>query len=87
MQLLDLSLYYYLFIFFVSLSLLLVRLFSSCNDRGLLSSCARASHCSGFSCCRAQAPGVGASVVAAHVLSSRSPRALERRRSSPGTWA
>ena len=29
------------------------RAFSSCRERGLLSSCgARASHCSGFSCCR-----------------------------------
>ena len=32
-------------------SLLLCRLFSSCGNGGLLSSCsAQASHCSGFSC-------------------------------------
>ena len=31
-----------------------VRAFSSCSEQGLLSSCgARASHCGGFSCCRA----------------------------------
>ena len=35
--------------------------FSSCGERGLLSSCrTRASHCSGFSCCRAQALGAQA---------------------------
>ena len=32
--------------------------FSSCGGQGLLSSCGtRASHCGGFSCCRAQAQG------------------------------
>ena len=32
------------------------RAFSSCRERGLLSSCsAQSSHCRGFSCCRAQA--------------------------------
>ena len=32
--------------------------FSSCSEWGLLSSCnALASHCGGFSCCRAQAVG------------------------------
>ena len=37
-------------------SLLPRRLFSSCGDRGLLSSCrVQASHCGGFSCLRAQA--------------------------------
>ena len=35
----------------------------------------------------AQAQGAGASVVAARGLSSGSSRALEHRRSSPGTWA
>ena len=44
--------------------------FSSCSEKGLLPSCgARASLCSGFSCCRAQALGVQASVVVAHGLS------------------
>ena len=40
--------------------------FSSCGEWGLLSSCvARASHCGGFFCCRAWAPGTWASVLAA----------------------
>ena len=44
--------------------------FSSCSERGLLSSCsAQISHCSGFSRCRAWAPGTQASVVAAHGFS------------------
>ena len=47
----------------------------------------RASHCSGFSCCKAQAIGVRASVVVARGLSSCGSRALERRLSSCGTWA
>ena len=39
--------------------------FSSCRQWGSLSSCrAGASHCSGFSCCRAQALGPWASVTA-----------------------
>ena len=42
----------------------------------------RASHCGGFSCCRAQAPGAWASVVVAHRLSSCGWQALERRLSS-----
>ena len=46
-----------------------------------------ASHCSGFSCCRAQALGAWASVAAAHGLSSCSSRALERRLSSCGARA
>ena len=40
---------------------------------------AQASHCSGFSCCRAWALGTRASVVMAHGLSSCGLRALERR--------
>ena len=33
-----------------------VKAFSNCGEQGLLSSCgAPASHCGGFSCCRAQA--------------------------------
>ena len=39
----------------------------------------RASHCGGFSCCRAQALGMQASVVVAHGLRSCGSRALERR--------
>ena len=46
-----------------------------------------ASHCGGFSCCRAQALGTQASVVVAHGLSSFGSRALEQRLSSCGTRA
>ena len=49
--------------------------------------CTRASHCGGFSCCRAQALGAWASVVVARRLSSCGLRALELRLSSCGTWA
>ena len=45
--------------------------FSSCGEQGATLRCgARASHCSGFSCCRAWALGMGASVVVARGLSS-----------------
>ena len=41
-------------------------LFSNCSKQGLFSSCtARASHCSGFSCCRAWALGARASLLVA----------------------
>ena len=48
-----------------------MRAFSGCGKQGLLSSCGMwASHCSGFSCCRAWAPeDVWASVVVAVRLS------------------
>ena len=46
-----------------------------------------ASHCGGFSCCRAQAPGTRASVVVAGGLSSCGSWALERRLSSCGARA
>ena len=46
------------------------RAFSSCGERGLLSGCGmRASHCSGFSCCRAWGLGMRAVVAAVHGLS------------------
>ena len=48
---------------------------------------AQASHCGGFSYCRAWALGVWASVVVAHGLSSCGSRALEHRLSSCGTRA
>ena len=48
---------------------------------------ARASHCSGFSCCTARALGTWASVAVAQRLSSCGSRALERRLSSCGTLA
>ena len=58
--------YFFKFIFDSIGSLLLPGLFYSCSKWGLLSSCGSwASHCSDFSCCRAQALGVQASVVAA----------------------
>ena len=46
-----------------------------------------ASHCGGFSCCRARALGMRASVVAACELSSCGSWALEHRLSSCGAWA
>ena len=46
-----------------------------------------ASHCSGFSCCGAQALAMQASVVVANGLSSCGVRALEHRLSSCGAWA
>ena len=48
---------------------------------------ARASHCGGFSCCRARALGMRASVVVARGLSSCGSLALEHSLSSCGTWA
>ena len=46
------------------------RAFSSCGERGLLSGCGMtASHCSGFSCCRAWGLGMRAVVAAVHGLS------------------
>ena len=48
---------------------------------------ARASHCGGFSCCGAQAPGSWTSVVATHGPSSCSSWALEHRLVSPGARA
>ena len=59
--------------------------FSSCGERGLLysSRCsARASHCRGFSCCKAWALGKRASVVAPCGLRRCGSWALERRLSS-----
>ena len=55
-------------------SSLLLGLFSSCSTQGLLSVCSVwASHCGGFSCCRAQALGhVGFSAVAPRLQSTGS---------------
>ena len=47
----------------------------------------RTSHCGGFSCCRAQALGTWASVVAAHGLRSCGSQALEHRLCSCGSRA
>ena len=66
------------------------RAFSSCGKwgRGATVRCgARASHCGGFSCCRAQALGARAPVVVARALSSCGSRALEHRLSSCGARA
>ena len=64
------------------------RAFSSCGTAGATLRCsAWASQYSGFSCCRAQAPGAQASVVVAHGLSGCGSRALESRLSSCGAWA
>ena len=46
----------YLFIFGCPVSLLLLKLFSSCGEQELLSTCGmQASHCGGYSCCGARA--------------------------------
>ena len=69
------------------------RAFSSCGKWGLLfvAVCGLlivvASHCRGFSCCRAQALGAQASVFVALGLRSSGLWALERRLSSRGTQA
>ena len=62
--------------------------FSSCGKWGLrFVGGARASHCSGLSCCGARALGACASAVVAHGLSSCGTWALERRLSSCGARA
>ena len=72
---------FYLLIFGCTGSLLLHRLFSSCAEQGRLASCGvRVSHCSGFSCCGAEAAGCTG-------LGSRSSWALEHRLNSCGTRA
>ena len=73
-----------LFIYFwLSRVFWLCGLFSSSSEQGLLSSCAAwASHCGGFSCCRAQA-----SVAAGHELNSCSSQALKQRLGSCGLAA
>ena len=73
-----------LFIFLAVLGLCCcVRVFLQLRRAGATLRCvARASHCSGFSCCGVWALGTRASVVVAHGLSSWGSRALERRLSS-----
>ena len=79
------------FFFFFSAALGLgccTQAFSSCGEQGLLRCGARASHCSGFSCCRAWGLGTQASVVAALELSNCGMRALEHVGfSCCGAWA
>ena len=82
------SIFKILIVFDCAGSLLLCRLFSSCSKRRLLSSCSvLASHCGGFSYCRARALGYVAFI-------SCSSKALEDRLNScgarvpliPGMW-
>ena len=58
-----------------------------CRAGATLHCSVQASHCGGFSCCRARALGVRASVVTARGLKSCGLQALEHRLSSSGTWA
>ena len=63
------------------------RLFSSCDEWGLLSSCSvQASHCGGFSCCRALALRAWASVVVEHGLNTCNSRRLEHKLNCCGAW-
>ena len=86
----KLFLYIYLFIYYFGClgSLLLCTGFLQLRRAGATLHCsARASHCSGFSCCREQALGTQASVVVARRLSSCGSQALECRLSSCGARA
>ena len=79
---------FYLFIFGCTGSSLLHAGFLYLRRAGATLGCgARASHCGGFSCCKARALGTRASVVVARGLSSCGSRALERRLSSCGARA
>ena len=69
---------FYWFIFGHGGSSFLHRLISSCGEPGLLSSCAQASHCGGFSC--------GAQALEHAGLRSCGSHALEHRVSSCGGW-
>ena len=89
---LQINLFIYLFIYLflaaLGLSWLLRTGFLQLVQAGAtLPSSARASHCSGFSCCGAQALGTWASVVVVCGLSTCGSWALERRLSSCGTRA
>ena len=79
---------FYLFVFRCIGSSLLRAGFLQLWQAGATLRCsAQASHCGGFSCCRAQALGARASVVVARGLSSCGSRALDCRLGSCGTWA
>ena len=79
---------FFLFLFLAALGLRCCAWLSVAAVSGAtLHCCAQASHCGGFSCCRAQALGARASVVVAHRLSICGSQALERRLSSCGTRA
>ena len=79
---------FYLFIFGCVGSSWLRACFLQLRRAGATLRCgARASHCSGFSCCGVRALGARASVVGARGLSSCGSRALESRLSSCGAQA
>ena len=81
-------LFIYLFIYGCIASTLLRTGFLQLQRAGAILHCgAQASHCSGFSCCRAWALGTQASVVVACGLSSCGSWALEHRLSSCGAPA
>ena len=81
-------LFIYLFIFGCVGSSLLHTGFLQFRRAGASLRCiVRASHCGGFSCCRARALGARAAVVVARGLSSCGSRALECRLSSCGAQA
>ena len=79
----------YFFIFGCAGSSLLPELFPSCGELRLLSrGGAWTCRCGGFSCCRAQALGTWASVVATRGLISWGSRTLEHAGfSTCGSWA
>ena len=79
--------YFYPHFFFNFVYLFLAALGLCCCARAFSSCGEWASHCGDFSCCRARALGVQASVVVARRLSSCGSRALERRLSSCGARA
>ena len=76
----------YLFLSVLGLCCFL-RAFSSCSKWGPPSRGAQATHCGGFSCCKARALGAQASVVAECRLNSCDFQALEHKLSSCGTRA
>ena len=75
--LIFLYIYKLIYLFLAALGLhCCAQAFSSCGEAGAtLRYGAWASHCSGFSCCKAQALGTRASVVVAHEFSSCGSRA------------
>ena len=77
---------WYILFFFFNMNVLCLFIYLFLAALGL-PCCARASHCSGFSCCGARALGVQASVAVARGLSSCGLRALEHRLSSCGARA
>ena len=80
---LNISFFKKLVIFSCAEFSLLLRLFSSCGEQGLLSSCsAQISHRRVFSRCGAHAHGPWASTAAAPALNSCGPWALEHKLSS-----